>query len=180
MVWFRHYLSQRWQIYVAILRHNVLSNCHDINGDSHITDPFVRGNHRWQVVLTKDQCCGAFVFCFVVSLNNLLDKQSSCPWLKTLWCQWHFTVLTTCHFKNVVRPQWKYFKNVNCLAAQVTLAITNFNFAIQRLKKEIKRNCRLQNIGHCVNENKKTPTTFGGCQQGSASNEPQMGCYLNI
>ena len=51
MVWFRpaasHYPSQCCQIYVTILRHNVLSNCHNINGDSRITEPFMRRNHWW-------------------------------------------------------------------------------------------------------------------------------------
>ena len=71
MVWFRqaasHYPSQWWQIYVAILRHNVLSNCHNINADSRTTKPFVRENHRWQVVLTKNQCCGPFVFVLLLA-----------------------------------------------------------------------------------------------------------------
>ena len=51
MVWFRQaasqYPGQCCQIYVTILRHNVLSNCHDTNGDSRITEPFVRRNHWW-------------------------------------------------------------------------------------------------------------------------------------
>ena len=74
MVWFRqaasHYPSQCWQIYVAILRHNVLSNFHTINGDSRTTNPFARGNHRWQVVLTKNQCCRAFVFVLLLAWIN--------------------------------------------------------------------------------------------------------------
>ena len=135
MVWFRqaarHYQSQCWLIYVAILRHNVLSNCYSINDDSRITDPFVRRNHWWQ----KKSVMWSFRVCFVVSLN-MLDKQLSCPWFKTLWRQCHFVVLTACHFENVVRPQWvksaKYSKNVNCLAAHFTLTVTNFNFTIQR------------------------------------------------
>ena len=117
MVWFRpaasHYPSQCWQLYVGILRHNVLSNCHNINDYSRISDPFVRRNHRWEMVATKLSDVALLCF-FFVSLNYLLDKLSSCPWLKTPWCQCHFTVLTTCHFENVVRPQCvnsaKYFK----------------------------------------------------------------------
>ena len=78
MVWFRqaasYYPRQCWQIWVAILRHNVLSNCHTINGDSHISDPFLRGKHRWQMVLTKTSVLRSFFICFVVSLNNLLEN----------------------------------------------------------------------------------------------------------
>ena len=103
IVWFRqaasHYPSQCRQIYAAILCHNVLSTCQNINGDSRIIDPFVRGNHWWDVVLTKKSVIWNFCVCFVVSLNNLLGKQSSCPWLKTLWNQCHFTVLLLDNFK---------------------------------------------------------------------------------
>ena len=129
-----HYLSQCWQNNIAILCHSVLSNCHNINGDSRITDPFVGRNHRWQAVLTK--IIDGELLCLLCCKNNMLNKQSSCPRLKMLKRQCHLTVLTTCHFQNVVRPHWvnsaKYFRNVNCLAAQVTLAIINFNFTIQR------------------------------------------------
>ena len=63
-----------------------------------------------------------FCVCFLDSENKLLNEQSSGPWFDTSWRQ--FTVLTTCHFQNVVRPQWvnheKYFENVNCLTTQVT------------------------------------------------------------
>ena len=66
----------------------------------------------------KTQWCGAFVFALLLItfalLNNLLDKQSSCQWLKMPWRLCHFTVLTT--YVNSA----KYFKIVNCLAAQIT------------------------------------------------------------
>ena len=69
MVWFRqaasHYPSQCCQIYVTILRHSVLNNCHNINGDSRITDicedkPLVIGCSH------KTQWCGAYVFALLL------------------------------------------------------------------------------------------------------------------
>ena len=127
MIWFRqaasHYPSQWWPINVAILRHNVLSNCHIIYGDSRITATFVRGKHLWQVVLAKNQCCRAFLFVLLSAwiicwTNSRVAHDWRCYDANVISLCW-LTVI----FKNVVRPQWKYSTNVNCLAAQVTLAI---------------------------------------------------------
>ena len=94
MVWFRqaasHYQSRCWQIYVALLRHNVLSN--NINGDPALQTR-LRGKNTDDRWFSQKISHAEFCVCFVFSLNNLLGKQS-CPWLKTLWRQCHFTVLT--------------------------------------------------------------------------------------
>ena len=117
MIWFRqaasHYPSQWWPIYVAILRHNVLSNCHNIYGDSRITDPFVRGKHRWQVVLAINQCCRAFSFVLLSAwiicwTNSRVAHDRRCYDANVISLCWLPVI-----FKNAVRPQWKYFKNVN-------------------------------------------------------------------
>ena len=50
---------------------------------------------RW---FSQNSVMWSFCVCFVVSLYKMLDKQSSCPWLKTPWRQCHFTALTNCHF----------------------------------------------------------------------------------
>ena len=86
MVWFRqaasHYPSQCRQIYVAILRPIVLSNCHNINGDFRITDPFVR-RHRAPVIggSYKTQWCGAFVFAlFLVWITRWTNSRVAHGW----------------------------------------------------------------------------------------------------
>ena len=140
MVWFRpapsHYPSQYWQIlmspYCTIMCWvTVIISMRIPASPTHLWGETT--GDRW---FTQNSVMWSFCVCFVFSLNNLLDKQSSCPWWKTLRRQCHFTVLTTCHFLNVVRPHCvhsaKYFRNVHCLAVQVTLAIMNFNFTIQR------------------------------------------------
>ena len=95
MVWFRqaasYYQSQCWQIYVAILRHNVLSNT--INGDPALPTRLrgkTTGDRWFSQKISHAEFCVRFVF----SLSYWLGKQWSCPWLKTLWRQCHFTVLT--------------------------------------------------------------------------------------
>ena len=56
----------------------------------HITDPlWGESTSDWWIALTKGQWFREFKLLFVESLNRLLNKQSSCQWLKIPWCMPH-------------------------------------------------------------------------------------------
>ena len=97
MVWFHTFMSPYCAIMcwvTVIISMTILASPTHLWGET--------TGDRW---FPQNSVMWSFCVCFAVGLNNLLDKQSSCPWLKTPWRKCYFTVLTARHFKNVVRPQ---------------------------------------------------------------------------
>ena len=59
-----------------------------------ITGLIVRGSYQWQVDYPhKETIIWSFDVLLVLSLNKLMNKQSTCQWFETLWCLWEIIIM---------------------------------------------------------------------------------------